>query len=246
MMDTIIAIFGIRFQLDKQSVSETIKNLVTEKKKGYVCAVNVNILVNAEKDKKYSEVIKNSLLNVCDGGILISIINFFKKSSFSSYPGPELFNDLINENKFRHFLLGSDKATIDKLLGRLKENGTDIGRYGYYSPPVQTVEEFDYAYIAKTVNEFQPDIIWVSLGAPKQEYFMSYLVNYLNSGILIGVGQAFALTASGSKSKTQTSFRKYKLEWLYRLIIEPGKTFRRLIKEIWYLPRIIVKEIMNR
>ena len=142
--------------------------------------------------------------------------------------------------------MGSDKATIDKLLGRLKENGMDTRKYGYYSPPVQTVEEFDYASIAKTVNKFEPDIIWVSLGAPKQEYFMSYLVNYLNSGVLIGVGQAFALTASGRKNKTQTTFRKFKLEWLYRLITEPGKTFSRLIKEIWYLPQIIVKEIMNR
>ena len=246
MINSAVTIFGIRFLLNKHSVSETIKSFAEEKKKGYICAVNANILVNAEKDKKYSEIIKNSLLNVCDGGILISVINFFKKSSFSSYPGPELFNDLIKENEFRHFLLGSDKATIDKLLGRLKESGTDTGKYGYYSPPVQTAEEFDYASIAKTVSEFQPDIIWVSLGAPKQEYFMNYLVNYLRSGILIGVGQAFALTASGSKSKMQTTFRKFKLEWLYRLIIEPGKTFGRLIKEIWYLPQIIVKEIMNR
>jgi UDP-N-acetyl-D-mannosaminuronic acid transferase (WecB/TagA/CpsF family) len=75
---------------------------------------------------------------------------------------------------------------------------------------------------------------------------MSYLVNYLNSGVLFGVGQAFALTASGNKNKMQTTFRKYKLEWLYRLIIEPGKTFNRLVKEGWYLPQIIVKEIIKR
>ena len=61
----------------------------------------------------------------------------------------------------------------------------------YHPLPFVSVDEFDYELIAKKVNEEKPDIIWVSLGAPKQEIFMSKLLPFLQQGVMFGIGAAF-------------------------------------------------------
>ena len=59
------------------------------------------------------------------------------------------------------------------------------------SLPFMPVENFDYQSIANKINKIEPDIIWVSLGAPKQEIFMNKIKPLLNHGVLFGIGAAF-------------------------------------------------------
>ena len=80
--------------------------------------------------------------------------------------------------------------------------------------PFRKVDEFDYQGIAQMINEDGPDIIWVSLGAPKQEMFMNRLQPYLHRGVMFGFGAIFNFNAGvGNVKRAPDWMLKLKLEW---------------------------------
>ncbi len=116
----------------------------------------------------------------------------------------------------------------------------------FYSPPFAAVDSFDYEGIAKKVNASGADIIWVSLGAPKQEEFMYRLKPFLTKGVMVGVGAAFTFYGDDTQKRAPQIIRNLHLEWLYRLMKDPKKTFSRVKREIYFLPGLIYKEIKKR
>ena len=91
-----------------------------------------------------------------------------------------------------------------------------------------------------------PDFIWVSLGAPKQEEFSSLLVKHINHGLIVSVGAAFDFYSNLSKVKRAPIYiQTLRLEWLYRLYKQPKKTFKRLKNEFFYMPIILIKELIK-
>jgi len=109
--------------------------------------------------------------------------------------------------------------------------------------PFRAVGEFDYEGIAKRINIDNPDMIWVSLGAPKQEYFMSRLLPYLNRGVMIGVGAVFNFNSgTGHVKRAPLWMRRLKLEWLYRAFEEPKKNVPRYWNFIKLMPSLILAE----
>ena len=101
--------------------------------------------------------------------------------------------------------------------------------------PFAKVEEFDYKGIAQKVNDVNPDIIWVSLGAPKQERFMSLLLPNINIGVMFGIGAAFNFYIGMIK---QPSFRigAFRFIWLDRIFREPKKQLKRCWKILMAMP----------
>ena len=99
--------------------------------------------------------------------------------------------------------------------------------------------------ISKEVNIFKPDIIWVSLGAPKQEYFISKLSPLIEQGILFAIGAAlnFFLT---EKIKDNSILEKYNLIWLSRVFKEPRRIGGRALTYLFVLPKLILKEIKKK
>lgn len=234
-------IFNINFIFDKTSIEKKINNTL----KGYVCVVNANIVVTANKDKKYLDIINNSIFNICDGSIIALLYSKIKREPVSSYPGPDMFIEYIKEKKYKSFFLGSTDEILNSMKSKLIELDPKVQEYGFYSPPfIQNVEDFNYQEIAKIISIKEPDIIWVSLGAPKQEKFMSLLLPHLDKGIMIGVGAAFTFY-SGHKNLKRAPLwmRKNKLEWLFRIYLEPKKTLTRLKDELLGLPILIIKEM---
>ena len=109
--------------------------------------------------------------------------------------------------------------------------------------PFRKVEDFDYKSIAENINNDNPDIIWVSLGAPKQEFFMANLLPYLNRGVMFGVGAVFNFNAgTGHVKRAPLWMRRLKLEWLYRAFEEPQKNIPRYWNFIKILPSLIISE----
>ena len=109
--------------------------------------------------------------------------------------------------------------------------------------PFKSVEDFDYKSIADDINNDNPDIIWVSLGAPKQEYFMFNLLPCLNRGIMFGFGATFNFNAGKiSKEKRATDWmRSLMLEWLYRAFERPEKN----VPRYWSSLRLFLVLIYN-
>ena len=92
--------------------------------------------------------------------------------------------------------------------------------------------------IEKQINEMRPDFIWVGLGAPKQEVWMSEHQGRVN-GFMVGVGAGFDYYA-GNISRAPGWMQKINLEWLYRLMQEPGRLFKRY----WHTNTKFIWEVM--
>ena len=103
--------------------------------------------------------------------------------------GPDLFVSMLNkpETGIRHFLLGDTEET----LSRIQEMFPNASIVGTYSPPFAPLEEYDLAGMARMINSSGANIVWVSLKAPKQDFFSKMLMPYLNGSLCIGVGAAF-------------------------------------------------------
>lgn len=238
-------IFNIPILFDRDEINKVI--LLNKNKKGNVNTINANILVNAFKNKDYFNVLSKSTFNICDGSLVSLMIGLLYKKQINSYPGPDFFIDKIIERKYTHTFLGSTKENLKCLKSELSKIDISINKSLFLELPYTNVEDFNYEEISKKVNQFNSDFIWVSLGAPKQEFFSYNLLKYIDKGLIVSVGAAFDFYSGHSEvSRCPLFLRRLKLEWLYRLFKEPKKTFSRLINELIYMPIIFMKELLNK
>ncbi len=208
----------------------------------YVCLVNPNILIQAIKSSEYKKVITSSVFNICDS-TLVRILGRINRIDFIKYPGPDLFLKTVRDKKYRHFLIGGENhSMMDELLAKIQNES--LTKENYFVPPFCKVEDFDYEQISKKINLIKPNIIWVGLGAPKQELFMKRISPLLDGGIMIGVGAAFKFTSSDMRAPQL--MRKMRIEWLFRLYQEPKRIGPRLRNIFLYLPRLIWIEVKYR
>ena len=186
---------------------------------------------------------KSAKFNVCDAISVELINNLTKSRKIKSFPGPDLFKIISDQSEIRQFFIGGESKDLLQSLQR-NINNNNLSEDNFYCPPFLSVEKFDYLKIAKKINNLNPDIIWIGLGAPKQEVFMSNLLPHIKRGLLIGVGAAFNFYSGYKKNKRAPYLlRKMKGEWIYRLIKEPKKTIPRVIRNLYYLPIILFREI---
>ncbi len=227
---------------NKEDFYLRLNTFLDKKSKGYCCFVNPNILVSCYKNKFYFETIQSATFNVCDAIATEIINNLTKKRKIRSCPGPDMLREITSNNSYSQFFIGGEnEIQLKNLRNNLKN--PDFKRKDFYCPPFLDVESFNYLEISKLINQNKPDIIWIGLGAPKQEVFMSKLLPHIDSGLMLGVGAAFNFY-SGYKSHKRAPlfFRKHKIEWLFRLVNEPKKTFPRVLRNMIYLPIILIKE----
>lgn len=117
--------------------------------------------------------------------------------------------------------MGTSQAVLDGLKRNLKIINPDVAAMSFYELPFKHVDDFDYRDIAKRVNKDGADIVWVALGAPKQEIFMSKLKPYLQKGVMIAVGAAFKFYSGLEEKRAPEWVVKAHLEFLYRILCNP-------------------------
>ncbi|RHJ95232.1 WecB/TagA/CpsF family glycosyltransferase [Parabacteroides bouchesdurhonensis] len=239
--------FNVFLEFDKEKVHQIIKNAIKENKNGYVCAIESNNLAVANKDKAFNEVVNKSLVNVCDGSNIAWLLGKIHKKNFSSYTGSDLFCHFIELRQYKQYFIGNTDDILDKLRYELSLIDVTIVDMPFKSLPFRKVEDFNYKEIAEDINLYAPDIIWVSLGAPKQEFFMANLSPYITKGVMFGVGAAFNFMAkTGSVRRAPKWMRDLRLEWLYRAFEEPRKNVPRYWNFIKLLPKLVYNECVSR
>ena len=229
-------IFNIKLEFNHNTFRKTIEQCVAEKGKGYVCVVDGNVLSVTCRDPKYQAVIKNALVNTCDSSYIAKMASSIYGKKFEALNGPTVFNEYIKK-PYKQLLLGNTEETYKKIVSKLKADGGAPDNLKYLPVPFAKVEDFDYAGIAKQVNDIHPDLIWVSLGAPKQERFMSMLLPYLNRGVMFGIGAAFNYYA-GIIKEPKLQIGSQRLIWLQRIFEEPKKQIRRCWNFLLVIPKV--------
>lgn len=228
-------VFNIDIEFDRRVLWKIIKENIENGGKGYVCFADAYVLSITKKDNNYLQVLQGALVNSCDGSSIAAIVNSVHHTNVRAYNGPDLFEDYIKLTNYKQLLLGNTVEKYQMIIEELYHRGIPSGHISHLSVPFAKVEEFDYRGIAEEINEINPDVIWVSLGAPKQERFMSMLSPYVKRGIMFGIGAAFNFYIGINK---QPSFRigAFRFIWLDRIIREPQKQLKRCWNIVKALP----------
>lgn len=232
-------VFNIRIEFDPQVLRDTIERHIQEKKKAYVCVVDANVITIAQKDLEYREIVKNATINTCDGSSISKMVNSIYGTNYHAYNGPEVFEYYI-ERPYKHLLIGNTVAKVEQIRDFVKQKGLDVDLQ-HLDVPFVSVDQFDYPAIAKQINDIEPDIVWVSLGAPKQELFISKLFPYVNQGVFFGIGAAFNFY-TGDLHNNKKEIGGLRFIWLERIFKEPKKQLKRVGGYLLILPRMYREE----
>ena len=126
----------------------------------------------------------------------------------------------------RHFFFGGVPGVAELLKTKLTERFPGLEVVGTYSPPFRELTPGEFTRLQFQVAATQPDIVWVGLSSPKQEFFMAKYAAQLDTALLIGVGAAFDFH-SGRVHQAPLWMQRSGLEWFFRLCTEPRRLWKR-------------------
>jgi len=238
--------FNIRYEFDRELVHDSIAKRLQEPGSDYICVADGVIMNVANRQPKYLEIINSGLLTICDSSYVPLYIKWIHGEKYEQYCGSEIFLDIVTSHKYRMIFLGTQQNILDGLKRELSKINPAVEGMTFYELPFCDVAEFDYPAIAKMVEEDGADIVWVALGAPKQEFFMHHLKPHLNHGVMIAVGAAFKFFSGISVKRAPEWMVRHHLEFLHRISKEPNKQIGRCFRIVRTLPGILYKEWKNK
>lgn len=208
----------------------------------YICVSNVHTTVTSFENEKYREIQNGGIMALPDGGPLSSIGKKRGYNKMGRVTGPSLMGEIFNtsvEKGYRHYFFGSTEETLEKLHSKLEEKYTGIQIAGMYSPPFRPITEEEDEMIVRMINDTSPDFVWIGLGAPKQEKWMSMHQGKI-IGLMVGVGAGFDYYAENIKRAPEW-MQRINMEWFYRLLQDPKRLFKRYMitntKFMWLVSR---------
>lgn len=199
-----------------------------ESKAVYIC--NVHSVVTARNDSNFFEVINNSDLATPDGAPIAWVMRSMGSKSQERISGPDLMLKYCAEaakNCESIYLYGGKPEVLKKLKEDLPLWFPGLKVAGSYSPPFREISEEEDVKITNEINASGAETVWVSLGCPKQEFWIADHLGKVNA-VMIGVGAAFDYHA-GYIKRAPLWMQKSGLEWFYRLCCEPRRLWKRYL-----------------
>ncbi len=192
----------------------------------YICVSNVHTTVTAYEDAGYRAVQNGAAIALPDGKPLSVYSRKHGYADAQRVTGPDLMGELFaRDNGLRHYFYGGTPETIEILQKKLPEEYPALQIAGMVSPPFRPLTKEEDERAIREMNDSGADIIWVGLGAPKQEIYMAEHQG-MTHGVMIGVGAGFDYYA-GTIRRAPMWMQKMSLEWLYRLMQDPKRLFKR-------------------
>lgn len=238
--------FNINYEFDRDVIHRTIESRISGRQPGYICVADGVIMDIANRNPEYLDVINSSIFSICDSSYVPLYIRLIHGNKYAQYSGSEIFRDIISSKKYRMIFMGSHQNVLDALQKNISNWNPMAADMTFVELPFCTVDNFNYAEIAEMIKNDGADIIWISLGAPKQEYFMHRLLPHLDRGIMIAVGAAFKFYSGLDVKRAPRWMVNNHLEFLHRIYKEPRKQFGRCTSIIRSLPRVLYREVKNR
>ena len=224
-------ILGINIAItNMQDTVDLIVSQIEELRGKFICLSNVHTTVMAESDEEYRTIQNSAFLALPDGSPLALVQRLRGYKEAEQVAGPDLMPALwkATENtEISHYFYGSTQQTIDALSEKLKIKYPRLKIVGMESPPFRPLSEEEDREVIQRINASGASIVWVGLGAPKQEKWMYEHQDKINA-LMLGVGAGFDFHA-GTVKRAPQWMRKHYLEWLYRLTQDPGRLWKRYV-----------------
>lgn len=198
---------------------------------------DVPSLMSAVDEPRLAELHESADLIVPDGTPLVWTGRIHGiRGGLGRVPGADLVEEVSSRaalNGRRVFFYGGGPGIAEEMSKRLKDRYPDLQVAGLYCPPMREIGpdfaiDDDVSAELEIIKASSPDIVWVGLSSPKQEYWMMKAAPVVGQGVFLGVGAAFDFH-SGAKRRSPKWMRNNGLEWLHRLISEPRRLWRRYL-----------------
>jgi N-acetylglucosaminyldiphosphoundecaprenol N-acetyl-beta-D-mannosaminyltransferase len=225
--------FGINFLLgDPVSAIAYLEERISESRPAvHVHLVNAYTIVLASRNEDLLHVLTNPrAVNLIDSFWLSRLLASASQLRVPQCPGPSLFSSFLKSShqNVHHFLLGGDDATLGKITNRIGiESGVESPIVGIHAPKHQPLESMDVDVFSKLILSSRANLVWVGLGTPKQD-FIANEVTGTTAVTTVCVGAAFDFFA-GNVKEAPAWMRRIGMEWLFRLMSEPRRLWKRYI-----------------
>jgi N-acetylglucosaminyldiphosphoundecaprenol N-acetyl-beta-D-mannosaminyltransferase len=229
-----IKICGI--EIDRYSFNEVTDTIVNHcRNKGdpeYVVTPNAMHIVSLQNDADFRNIYHRAFLVVPDGVSLLWAAKFLKTPLNDRINGTDLFEKLCtiaSEEGFKVFLLGGRPGAAQKAQEVLQIRHPNLEIVGTYCPTYGFENKpEELKFIQSKIQSVTPDLLFVGLGAPKQEKWIANNYLSIKVPVSLGIGVSFELVA-GMVNRAPVWMQKSGLEWLFRLIVEPQRLWKRYI-----------------
>lgn len=235
---------------DLPETIELFKKTIHTKKKIRVSVVPVNCILWAKSNQSLNALYNSSNVVTADGVPLVWASKLLGNPIRGRVTGLDLlpeFSKVAAKESFTFFFLGAGDGVADRLKQKLEKENPGLNVVGTYSPPyAKTFSDEENQKMINMINKVKPNVLWVSLTAPKQDYWIHEHLEKLDVNIAIGVGAAFDVVV-GDIQRSPEWMQKYGLEWFYRLIKEPKRLYRRyLIEAPQFIPLVLYQAFKER
>jgi N-acetylglucosaminyldiphosphoundecaprenol N-acetyl-beta-D-mannosaminyltransferase len=215
----------------------------------YICVTSAHGVILAKDDPSFAEILDLADIVTPDGMPVVWALRSFGSTGQQRVYGPTLMLELCRgaaEHGHRVYLYGGHADVLPILENRLRQQFPELLIAGRYAPPFRALSRQEDEEIQQMIRNAGTDLIFVGLSTPKQERWMFEHRQAFPGVTMIGVGAAFDFHA-GRMPQAPAWMQRRGLEWLFRLISEPVRLWRRYLLvtprflPLWGLQRLKTK-----
>jgi len=206
--------------------------------KTFIVTANPEIVMKTKEEASYKSMVKKADYVVPDGAGIVLASKYLKTPIKERIPGYDLMLDLLSYADAKGlscYFLGAKEYVVSKMIDNIKETYPHLKIAGYHHGYFTDGDE----RIEKMVQEQKPDLIFVALGSPRQEKWITEHMDSFSKGLFMGVGGSFDVIA-GEVKRAPERWINMNLEWFYRLLKQPLR-WRRILKAIKFMFLVIIK-----
>ena len=217
--------------IDMNRAMELTQRWIATGRSTYICMTGVHGVMESQSNAQLRRVLNEAFINAPDG-MPMSWVGWLQgHRHMDRVYGPDFMKNccrLSVEKGFRHYLYGGKPGVAQALKHVLEERFPGLQIVGTYTPPFRNLTHDEEDELLKDVQNAKPDILWVGLSTPKQEFFMAEYVDRLRVPLLVGVGAAFDFH-TGRIQEAPAWIKRSGLQWLHRLLQDPRRLWRRYL-----------------
>lgn len=234
-----VEVLGVNVSvINMRDAIATVEAWIANRSNNYVCITGAHGIIESQTDEELRKIHNRAGLVTPDGMPLVWISRLLGHRRTSRVYGPDLMRALtaVSATKgYRQFYYGGNDGVAALLATTLARRHPGLVVCGTCAPPFRRLTLEEDVAVVERINASKPDIVWVGLSTPKQEYWMASHIGRIDTPVMIGVGAAFDFL-TGLKRQAPPWMQRNGLEWLFRLASEPRRLWRRYMSIV---PRFI-------
>jgi GDP-D-mannose 3',5'-epimerase len=242
------ALAGVHLScLDRPVAASTFFDLVERRAGGFITVTGAHGIVASQRDPKLRAIINSGRLALPDGMPAVWL-GKLKGQVVARVAGADFLRDVLTDRRartLRHYFYGGAPDSTRRIVDKTAQVLGAAAIAGRHAPPLREAGVLEDAAVIAEIAATRPDIIWVGLSTPKQEYWMANHAQHFPRTMLVGIGGALDIFA-GLHGRAPRWMQSAGIEWLYRLAREPQRLWPRYREIVPGMLRIMIAEAIHR